>query len=101
MNSITQGTFIVLKMNKTGMTQIAKPTIQNTQFKAVAKPVLQEKPKFPTIILIPPSPAKQVEVPTIKLTDVIQPKSSLKLEDYLPLVNLGVIVLFVMSRNNK
>ena len=75
------------------MTPIAKPTIKNTKFKPVPKPTL------PTINLFPPSPPKPVEVETVKPSTVLKPRT-LKMEDYLPLVALGVIGLFVMSRNN-
>ena len=75
------------------MTPIAKPTIKNTKFKPVPKPTL------PTINLFPPSPPKPVEVDTVKPANALKPKS-LKFEEYLPLVALGVIALFVMSRNN-
>lgn len=81
------------------MTPIEKPTIKNTQFKPVPKPIFQEKPKFPTINLFPPVPPKPVEVDTVKPANALKPKS-LNFEDYLPLVALGVIGLFVMSRNN-
>lgn len=74
------------------MTPIAKPTIKNTKFKPVPKPIA-------TINLFPPSPPKPVEVDTVKPANALKPKS-LNIEDYLPLVALGVIGLFVMSRNN-
>lgn len=74
------------------MTPIAKPTIKNTKFKPVPKPIA-------TINLFPPSPPKPVEVETVKPENALKPRT-LKMEDYLPLVALGVIGLFVMSRSN-
>lgn len=83
------------------MTQIAKPTVPNTQFKPVAKPIIQEKPKFPTINLFPPVPPKPVEVEKVKPSNIEKPKPTLKIEEFLPLVALGGIAFFILSRNNE
>ena len=73
--------------NQSVMTPIAKPTIKNTKFRPVAKPVIQEKPNFGTIEKVKPA-------------NIDKPKPTLKIEEYLPLVALGVIAIFIVSRNN-
>lgn len=82
-----------------GMTLIQKPVSPNTQFRPVPKPTVQEKPSFQVINLFPPIPPKHIEVDTVKPANITKPKKALKLEDTLPVVALGIIVLFVMSRN--
>jgi len=80
------------------MTQIAKPTIPNTQFKPVSKPIFQEQPKYQTINLFPPIPPKPIEVDNVK-PSISKPKSP-SIEEYLPLVALGGIAFLILSRNN-
>lgn len=80
------------------MIQVAKPTIPNTQFKPVSKPVFQETPVFKKINLLPPTPPQPTQVETIKPPLVVKTKPT-QMEDILPFVCLAVVAFFVMSRN--
>jgi hypothetical protein len=88
------------------MTPIPKPTLVNTQFTPVAKPTTQQTPPFQTISLIPtPIKTQKIEIinPDTKLPPL--PPSPIKtggkptLTDFLPVVGLGIIALFILNRN--
>ena len=88
------------------MTPIPKPTLVNTQFKPVAKPSTQETPPFKTITLnqTPIVPIKsyiiqpETKLPPLPPSPIKNPATS-SMMDFLPLIGLGVIGLFVLSRN--
>lgn len=81
------------------MIQIQKPTIPNTQFKPVSKPIFQETPKFEKINLLPPKPPQPIDVDKLKPQPIAGKPKPIQMEDFIPLVALGVIGLFVMYRN--
>ena len=74
------------------MTQIAKPTLPNTQFKPVPKPTTPAVPPFPRPTIQPITTTQPVATPAkIPTTPT--------LTEYLPLITLVVIGGFILSRN--
>jgi hypothetical protein len=100
---------VVMNPNQTPqapiMRPVPKPKLVNTHFRPVSKPSTQQVPPFQTISMIPaPITRQDIEIiqPETKLPPL--PPSIIKtgtssLVDFLPVIGLGIVALFVIGRN--